>query len=189
MKAPRLRALSGLLAALLIGPLAGSVEAQAPREIVIGVIYPLSGNLAQIGIDSVTAIRMATDIYNGRSELNLPSARKATDGLPGLGGARVRLIVVDHQGKPELGQAEAERLITQEKVTRADRLRALERHRHREPGGRALRRAVHERGVVLAHPHRARIQVVLPHLAARRPLQPGDVRLHPETSRRSAASR
>jgi branched-chain amino acid transport system substrate-binding protein len=60
---------------------------------------------------------MATDIYNGRSELNLPSAQKSTDGLPGLAGARIRLIVVDHQGKPELGQAEAERLITQEKVS------------------------------------------------------------------------
>ena len=117
MKPSRLRARSGLLAALLIGSLAGSVHAQAPREIVIGVMYPMSGNLAQLGIDSVTAIRMATDIYNGRSELNLPSARKSTDGLPGLAGARIRLIVVDHQGKPELGQAEAERLITQEKVS------------------------------------------------------------------------
>jgi branched-chain amino acid transport system substrate-binding protein len=36
--------------------------------------------------------------------------------MPGLKGARVRLIFSDHQGKPELGQAEAERLITQEKV-------------------------------------------------------------------------
>jgi len=117
MKTFRLRAPSVLMAALLIGLLAGSARAQAPREIVIGVIYPLSGNLAQIGIDSVTAIRMATEIFNGRSQLNLPSARKTTDGLPGLGGAKIRLVVVDHQGKPELGQAEAERLITQEKVT------------------------------------------------------------------------
>ena len=189
MKASRLRALSALLAALLVGPLAGAAHAQAPREIVIGVIYPMSGNLAQLGIDSVTAIRMAADVYNGRSELNLPAARKTADGLPGLAGARIRLIVVDHQGKPELGQAEAERLITQEKVHALFGCLLLERHRHREPGGRALRRAVHERGVVLAHPHRARLQVVLPHLAARRPLQPGDVRLHAATSRRSAGSR
>ena len=69
MKVSRLRALAGLLAALLIGSLAGPAHAQAPREIAIGVIYPLSGNLAQIGIDSVTAIRMAADIYNGRSRV------------------------------------------------------------------------------------------------------------------------
>ena len=117
MKASRLLARSGLLAALLLGLLVGSARAQAPREVVIGVIYPLSGNLAQIGIDSVTAIRMAAEIFNSRSELNLPSTRKTTEGLPGLAGAKIRLIVVDHQGKPELGQAEAERLITQEKVT------------------------------------------------------------------------
>jgi branched-chain amino acid transport system substrate-binding protein len=36
--------------------------------------------------------------------------------MPGLKGAKVRLIFSDHQGKPEVGQAEAERLITQEKV-------------------------------------------------------------------------
>ena len=37
-------------------------------------------------------------------------------GLAGLGGAKVTVIVVDHQGKPEVGQSETERLITQEKV-------------------------------------------------------------------------
>ena len=39
---------------------------------------------------------------------------KGMSGLPG--GAKVRLVFIDHQGKPEVGQAEAERLITQEKV-------------------------------------------------------------------------
>jgi branched-chain amino acid transport system substrate-binding protein len=77
----------------------------------------MTGQLAQLGIDSVTAMKMAADQYNGKSELNMPSMKKATDGLPGLGGAKIRLIIVDHQGKPEVGQAEAERMITQEKVT------------------------------------------------------------------------
>ena len=36
--------------------------------------------------------------------------------MPGVGGAKVTIVVVDHQGKPEVGQSEAERLITQEKV-------------------------------------------------------------------------
>ena len=40
MKASRLLARSALLAALLLGLLAGSARAQAPREVVIGVIYP-----------------------------------------------------------------------------------------------------------------------------------------------------
>src|SRR5262249_28198327 len=114
-----MRRVSGLLPLALLAflVLATPALAQAPKEIVIGVIYPMTGNLAQLGIDSVTAIRMATDLYNGKSELNLPSMKKGTDGLPGLGGAKIRLVVVDHQGKPDVGQAEAERMITQEKVT------------------------------------------------------------------------
>jgi branched-chain amino acid transport system substrate-binding protein len=104
------------LAFVALLAVAPAAHAQAPKEIVIGVIYPMTGNLAQLGIDSVTAIRMAADQYNGKSELNLPSMKKSTDGLPGLGGARIRLVVVDHQGKPSVGQSEAERLITQEKV-------------------------------------------------------------------------
>jgi branched-chain amino acid transport system substrate-binding protein len=90
--------------------------AQAPKEVVIGLIYPLSGQLAQLGIDSVTMMRMTADFINNGTggAMNLPLGK--TPGLPGLGGAKIRLIVVDHQGKPEVGQAEAERLITQEKV-------------------------------------------------------------------------
>src|SRR5215467_16316935 len=113
-----MRRVSGLLSLALLAflVLAPPARAQAPKEIVIGVIYPMTGNLAQLGIDSVTAIRMATDLYNGKSDLNLPSMKKSTDGLPGLGGAKIRLVVVDHQGKPDVGQAEAERMIMQEKV-------------------------------------------------------------------------
>ena len=100
----------------LLALVAPAAFAQAPKEVVIGVIYPLSGQLAQLGIDSVTMMRMTTDFINNGTAgaMNLPLGK--TPGLPGLGGAKVRLIVVDHQGKPEVGQAEAERLITQEKV-------------------------------------------------------------------------
>lgn len=51
---------------------------------------------------------------NGRHDLDLPLAR--TQGLPRLGGARLAYVIVDHQGKPDIGQGEAERLISQEKV-------------------------------------------------------------------------
>lgn len=84
------------------------------KEVVIGVLYPLSGPVAQAGLDARDAVELAAEVINGRHDLDLPLAR--SEGLPGLGGAKVRLIVVDHQGKPAVGQAEAERLITQEKV-------------------------------------------------------------------------
>lgn len=102
---------ASLAALLVVG--GRSVEAQ-PREVVIGVLYPLSGPTAQAGVDARAAAELAVELVNGRHDLDLPLAR--TEGLPGLGGARIRLVVVDHQGKPELGQAEAERLITQEKA-------------------------------------------------------------------------
>ena len=113
-----MRRVIALLSLTLVATLAAApaTHAQAPKEIVIGVIYPMTGQLAQLGIDSVTSIKMAADLYNGKSDLNLPSMKKTTDGLPGLGGAKIRLIIVDHQGKPDVGQSEAERLITQEKV-------------------------------------------------------------------------
>ena len=38
-------------------------------------------------------------------------------GLPCLGGAKLRLVVADHQSDPQKGRAEAERLITREKVS------------------------------------------------------------------------
>jgi branched-chain amino acid transport system substrate-binding protein len=85
-----------------------------PKDVVIGVLYPLSGPVAQAGIDSKVATELAVEIVNGRYDLDMPLAR--TQGLPKLGGAKVRLVMVDHQGKPELGQSEAERLISQEKA-------------------------------------------------------------------------
>jgi branched-chain amino acid transport system substrate-binding protein len=80
----------------------------------IGVLYPMSGSNAQVGLDAVAAVRTALEIVNEGADLPLPLAR--SKGLPGLGGAKVSIVVVDHQGKPEVGQSEAERLITQEKV-------------------------------------------------------------------------
>lgn len=84
------------------------------KEVVIGVIYPLSGPVAQVGIDAVAALKTAVDIINEDVNVNVPLG--PGKGLPNLGGATIRIVVADHQGKPEIGQGEAERMITQEKV-------------------------------------------------------------------------
>ncbi|WP_342363765.1 ABC transporter substrate-binding protein [Terrarubrum flagellatum] len=88
--------------------------AQGAKEITIGVIYPLSGANAQIGVDAKHAFETAADLINNAHDLDLPTARNA--GLPGLGGAKVKLVYADHQGDPQKGRSEAERLITQDKV-------------------------------------------------------------------------
>jgi branched-chain amino acid transport system substrate-binding protein len=105
--------LGGAASAALL-PLATPVRAQA-KEVVIGVIYPLSGASAQIGVDAQKAFETAADIINKNYDFDLPMARG--EGFSGLGGAKVRLVFADHQADPQKGRAEAERLITQEKVS------------------------------------------------------------------------
>ena len=100
------------VAALAALPFGRATAAQ--NEVVIGVMYPLSGSAAQAGIDAVAALNTALEIINEESSLNLPLAKGK--GLPNLGGAKIRIIVADHQGKPDIGQGEAERMITQEGV-------------------------------------------------------------------------
>ncbi|MFQ6018222.1 MAG: ABC transporter substrate-binding protein [Kiloniellaceae bacterium] len=92
---------------------AATVQAQT-KEVRIGVLYPLTGSVAQAGRDVLAAAQTAADIVNNKHDLNLPLAR--TEGLPNLGGAKVRLVIADHQGKPEIGGGEAERLISSENV-------------------------------------------------------------------------
>src|SRR5215469_8323162 len=88
--------------------------AQAPKEILIGALFPLTGAAAQTGIDAQHALNTAAEIINSPHNLDLPLGAGA--GLPGLGGAKVKIIYADHQSDPQKGRAEAERLITQEKV-------------------------------------------------------------------------
>jgi len=103
--------LLGATAAAALGPMAARAQT---NEVVIGVIYPLSGSSAQIGVDAQRAFETAADIINKNYDFALPLAKG--EGLPGLGGAKVRLVFADHQADPQKGRAEAERLITQEKV-------------------------------------------------------------------------
>ncbi len=106
---------AGLLAVLpAVAP--GPAAAQS-KELVVGLLYPLSGPMASAGLDEKHVLELFADMVNGREPmLPGPFYQKLT-GLPGLSrGARLRLVFVDHQGKPDVGQAEAERLITQEKV-------------------------------------------------------------------------
>ncbi len=90
-------------------------EKPAAKEIVIGAVYPLSGSLASTGVDLRQGVELAVEIINGKYDLNLPLAK--SEGLPNLGGAKIKVIFGDHEGDPEKGASEAERLITDEKVT------------------------------------------------------------------------
>ena len=69
------------------------------REIKVGHIHPLSGPLAVDGVSMKNGIVLAFDEIN------------ASGGIKSLGGAKLRLISADSQGRPQTAAAEAERLI------------------------------------------------------------------------------
>ena len=103
--------LLGGAATAALAPLKARAETS---DVVIGFTYPFSGANAQIGVDAQKAFETAAEIINKKYDFDLPLAKG--EGLPGLGGAKIKLIFADHQSDPQKGRAEAERLITQEKV-------------------------------------------------------------------------
>jgi len=94
--------------------LSGAVMAQ--QEIKIGVLYPLTGAAASTGAELKGALELAADIVNNGAK-DIPDLPFSSGGgLPNLKGAKIKLVFADHQGNPQIGATETERLITQEKV-------------------------------------------------------------------------
>jgi len=112
---PRRSVLQALGATLFGLGFGGGARAQS-AEVKIGVIYPLTGPAASTGAELKNALELAADIINNGAKgvADLPFA--AGGGLPKLKGAKIKLVFADHQGNPQTGATEAERLITQEKV-------------------------------------------------------------------------
>jgi branched-chain amino acid transport system substrate-binding protein len=75
-----------------------SMQAQA-QELKIGFLAPRTGVFTQLGTDMVNGFQMYLDEHGGM-----------------LGGARVRFIVEDDQGKPDVDVAKAKKLILQDKI-------------------------------------------------------------------------
>lgn len=109
-------ALAVLLIVLVGFPVLGGcaqTKQQSEKVVKIGAVYPLTGSLASTGRDFKNALTLAQDLVNEEYDLELPMCK--TKGIPSLG-ARLEIVLADSQGSPNVGQAEAERLITQEKV-------------------------------------------------------------------------
>jgi len=87
----------------------------AQKEVKIGVILPLSGALAPIGKSLKEGAELAAEIVNKKyPELDIPIAK--WEGIPNLGGAKIKLIFADSRGDPGWGADQAKRLIEDEKV-------------------------------------------------------------------------
>ena len=86
-----------------------------PKEVKIGVIYPLSGPVAHAGKMSKDAVSLCVDYVNNKyPELPIPIGK--WEGIPGLNGAKIRLIFADHRGEPDRGADLAKKFILDEKV-------------------------------------------------------------------------
>jgi branched-chain amino acid transport system substrate-binding protein len=95
-----------LLVSILVLGLAGAARA-ADDEVRIGVILPLTGAAASTGLELRNSIELAADLVNAPvKDLPFPHLRKG----------KLTLVFADHQGNPQIGASEAERLITQEHV-------------------------------------------------------------------------
>ena len=101
------------IALLAFGAAGGS--ARAADDVVIGALYPFTGNSAQVGADARAALEVTAEIING-AHAPVPMLLGKGGGLDHLKGAHIRLVFADHQGDPQKARAEAERLITQEHV-------------------------------------------------------------------------
>ncbi len=87
----------------------------AVEEVKIGILEPLTGKVSPAGVESFQGMELAVEIVNNKFEgIELPLA--ATEGLPNLGGAKIKLVAGDHEASPEKALSEAERLISQEGV-------------------------------------------------------------------------
>jgi branched-chain amino acid transport system substrate-binding protein len=86
-----------------------------PPEVKIGAIYPLSGPAALEGKMSKDAVDLCADYVNNKwPDLPIPIGK--WEGIPGLKGAKIKLIHADHRGEPDRGADLANKLIMDEKV-------------------------------------------------------------------------
>jgi len=90
---------STLLGGTLLLGLGLSAPANAAEEIRIGFLAPRTGIFTAVGVDMTNGFQMYLDEHKGM-----------------LGGAKVKFIVEDTQGKPDTAVAKAKKLILQDKV-------------------------------------------------------------------------
>lgn len=92
------------------------LAAQEPEQILYGVLYPITGSTAVIGTAEAHAVLLAIELVNNSYDIDSPGDIFRSEGLPNLGGTKVKAILGDTEGKPDVGRSEAERLITVNKV-------------------------------------------------------------------------
>ena len=101
-------------AAVLVSAFPAAQTQAADTDIPIGVILPLTGNLAQTGASLRVGAELAQDLVNGHVSYPLPAV--GLSGIPSMHHARIKLIIADSQGKNDQAASVAQQLISQDHV-------------------------------------------------------------------------
>jgi branched-chain amino acid transport system substrate-binding protein len=112
--------LTSLALALLAGaPMPAALSAAAIKEVPVGIVVPLTGAFASLGQEHLWADQTAVDIVNNvHRDITIYYAQ--TEGLPNLGGAKIKMVARDDQSKGDLSRTVAIQLITQDRVAWLD---------------------------------------------------------------------
>ena len=86
------------------GSSSGSSSGGGTSEIKIGTLYPVTGDLAKLGDQCLSGVKLAVEEIN------------AAGGIKSMGGAKLVLDNADSQGKPDVALSEVQRLSTQDNV-------------------------------------------------------------------------
>jgi branched-chain amino acid transport system substrate-binding protein len=99
------------------GTTAGTSSGSGSNTVKIGAIYPLTGNLGEVGqnIQKILDTTVQNVVNRSMSSLG-PLVLQQGEGLPNVNNRQVELIWADHRADPGQGRAEAERLIQSEGV-------------------------------------------------------------------------
>src|SRR5574341_74927 len=89
-------------------------QPSAPAEVRIGLLGSLSGPGRGTGEEAARGAQLAAVVVNQAQSLPLPLAASA--GLPGLGGAKIRILQADTGADPDKAASSATRLVAQQHV-------------------------------------------------------------------------
>jgi branched-chain amino acid transport system substrate-binding protein len=117
----RMRYLSGAVLVTVVLSLAACTSSEPERgsgsagEVRIGVLAPRSGLSRAAGIEAQHGAELAVALINGE-EGAVALAGAGSEGLAGLGGAKLTIVAGDTKSDLEAGAAEAARLVAAERV-------------------------------------------------------------------------